>query len=170
LIVFFTFPPTVQIKGFKGAIMNQHPKRLHFFPPFFISSDLCVVFLIEILWKIPFWKDPPPICFEKYIFKIKNTKKLEVQLVSLTWPRSFIHYVQSNLHFEKKYVIYFIYGSMLISKFNATFNYFFCCCSVLLMEETGVPWENHWSVASQTNFITLYYIKYTSPEWDSNSR
>jgi hypothetical protein len=23
LIVFFTFPPTVQIKGFKGAIMNQ---------------------------------------------------------------------------------------------------------------------------------------------------
>ena len=40
--------------------------------------------------------------------------------------------------------------------------------SVLLMEETGGPRENHRPVAS---IDKLYHIMlYTSPEWDSNSQ
>ena len=34
--------------------------------------------------------------------------------------------------------------------FNATFNNI----SVLLVEETGVPWENHWPVASHWQFLS----------------
>ena len=44
--------------------------------------------------------------------------------------------------------------------FNATLSNIL----VLLMEETGVPGENHWSVAIHwQNFITYCWIKYTSP-------
>jgi hypothetical protein len=48
---------------------------------------------------------------------------------------------------------------------NATFNNISVISrhSVLLVEETGVPWENHRPAASQTNFITWCCIEYTSP-------
>jgi hypothetical protein len=47
--------------------------------------------------------------------------------------------------------------------FNATFNNISVISwrSVLLVEESGVPGENHRPVASQTNFITYFYIEYT---------
>jgi hypothetical protein len=42
----------------------------------------------------------------------------------------------------------FVIGLFMV--FNATFNNIsaISCWSVLLVEETGVPWENHWPVAS----------------------
>jgi hypothetical protein len=49
--------------------------------------------------------------------------------------------------------------------FNATFNN----TSVLLMEETGVPKENHSSATSHWQTLS-HIIKYTSPETDSNSQ
>jgi len=57
--------------------------------------------------------------------------------------------------------------------FNTTFNNISVISgqSLLLVEETGVPVENHWPAAkSLTNFITLCCIEYTSPEWDLNSQ
>jgi hypothetical protein len=49
--------------------------------------------------------------------------------------------------------------------FNATFNNIsvISCWSVLLLEETGVPGDNHWPAAS-------HCMEYTSPEQDLNSQ
>jgi len=59
--------------------------------------------------------------------------------------------------------------------FNVTFNNISAISwqSVLLMEETGVPGENHRPVASHWQTLSQNVescIEYTSPEWDSNSQ
>ena len=43
--------------------------------------------------------------------------------------------------------------------FNATFN----SISILLVEETGVPGENHRPVASHWRTLSQWFIQYTSP-------
>jgi hypothetical protein len=56
--------------------------------------------------------------------------------------------------------------------FNATFNNISAIWwqSVLLVEETGVPGENHRPVASHwQTWSHKCCIEYTKPEWDSNS-
>ena len=56
---------------------------------------------------------------------------------------------------------------------NATFNNILAILwqLVLLVEETRVPGENHWSATSNwQTFITKCCIKYTSPEQGSNSQ
>jgi len=53
---------------------------------------------------------------------------------------------------------------------NATFNNISIISwrSVLLVEETGMPVENHQHI---TDKLTTYCcIEYTLPEWDSNSQ
>jgi hypothetical protein len=56
--------------------------------------------------------------------------------------------------------------------FNATFNNISAISwrSILLVEETGVPWENHWPAASHGQTLSHNDIEYTSPERDSNSQ
>ena len=56
--------------------------------------------------------------------------------------------------------------------FNATFNNVSAISwwSVLLVEETGISGENNQPTASHWQiYDIMLYIKYTSPEWDSNS-
>jgi hypothetical protein len=57
--------------------------------------------------------------------------------------------------------------------FNATFNNIpvILWRSVLLMEETGVPGENHWPVASHWQTLSHNVVSSTPHnEWDSNSQ
>jgi hypothetical protein len=54
--------------------------------------------------------------------------------------------------------------------FNATFNNI-SVISVLLVEETGVPWENHRSVASHWQTLSNNVVSSTlRHEWGSNSK
>jgi len=62
-------------------------------------------------------------------------------------------------------------GSMV---FNATFNNIsvISCRSVLLVEETGAPGENHWPVASHWQTLSHNVVSSTASrhERDSNSQ
>ena len=56
--------------------------------------------------------------------------------------------------------------------FNAAFNNIsvISWCSVLLVEETGVPWENHWPAAGHLQTLSHKVVLSTlRHEWGSNS-
>jgi len=78
---------------------------------------------------------------------------------------SFNHIFINNIQFSILSLRFCIFVYFVLSKiivllwfmvFNATFNNISVISwrSVLLVEETGVPRENHWPVASHWNFIT----------------
>jgi hypothetical protein len=57
--------------------------------------------------------------------------------------------------------------------FNATFNNISAISwpSVLLVEGTGVPWENHWSAASHWQTLSDNVVSsIPHHEWDLNSQ
>ena len=63
--------------------------------------------------------------------------------------------------------------SACLMVFNATFNNIsvISWCSVLLMEKTGVPVENHQPVASHLHTLSHNVLSSTPPfEWDWNSQ
>jgi hypothetical protein len=61
----------------------------------------------------------------------------------------------------------------MIIVFNATFNNISVISwwSVLLVEETGIHWENHWPVTSHWQTLP-HNVVFSTPclEWDSNSQ
>ena len=61
--------------------------------------------------------------------------------------------------FHGHLIIYFIWFMVLFMVFNATFNNIavLSCHSVLLVEETGGPRENHRSVARHWQSLSLIY-------------
>ena len=103
---------------------------------------------------------------------LKNCRKivsLKYQNISQYWYIIKV-YVIFHLKIVLKIVVK-IRARLRVMVFNATFNNISVVSwrSVFLIEETGVPGENHRPAAShRQTFIT--YIEYTSPERDSKGK
>ena len=112
-----------------------------------------------------YWKGKEKIKFIRKvsIYCMKASKKYVYVCIFLIVLFCFAFFnLCSNKPTTKNLNIWLV-GLVWFMVFNATFNNipFISWRSVLLVEETGVPGENHWPAAS--HWQTLSHIEYTSP-------
>jgi len=95
-----------------------------------------------------------------------------------TWYRPLLRDLPSkfliNLYWHLRDLLYLV--SIRVVVFDTTFNNISIISwwSVLLVEERGVPGENHWPAVchwqSWSHNVVLSIRGYASPEWEPNSR
>jgi hypothetical protein len=79
------------------------------------------------------------------------------------------HILASMIYFLNEYVILGSLGLWCLTPLSTIFQLYYG--SVLLVEETGVPGEKHWPVASHWQSLSHNVVsEYSSPERDSNSQ
>ena len=95
----------------------------------------------------------------------------QIKITSLTYPPLLIICYDISVKRSKWEMWYYLVWFRFMV-FNTTFNNIsvISCQSVLLVEETGVPGENHWSVASHWQSLSHNVLSSTPRhEWGLNS-